>query len=253
MPYALSSTALCRSHRAQLRSPDPRGTTAEYHIFDELEEALGTAEFRKLPQDAFLSHTVSVLVTREPIRLAETAGVASALDAMLAQDQVAVVVVDEAGRLSGIATDLGTSFKRAADRDPGRLSTRSEPRMTPDPEALEASDRDRICPCGEPNDGDGLPRCAPPSTRIAIRVGIVTVGDIAKWLAAPFPEAILNLRPQTRPEQPTARDGGLARSLRPSSYLRSRPDTRRGSRRSGSGTAHARGGGRPAARRRVSC
>ena len=39
-------------------------------------------------------------------------------------------------------------------------------------------------------------------------VGIVTVEDIAKWLAALFPEAILNLRPGDRLKQPTERDGG---------------------------------------------
>ena len=81
--------------------PDPRGATAEYH--DEYSETLGT-EFRKL-QDALLSDTVSLLVTREPIRLPETARIEEALQAMLAQDHVAVAVVDDEGRLSGIVTD----------------------------------------------------------------------------------------------------------------------------------------------------
>ena len=36
----------------------------------------------------------------------------------------------------------------------------------------------------------------------------VTVDDIAKWLAALFPEAILNLRPGDRLKRPTERDGG---------------------------------------------
>jgi len=39
-------------------------------------------------------------------------------------------------------------------------------------------------------------------------VGIVTVEDIAKWLAALFPEAILNLRPGDRLKRPAERDGG---------------------------------------------
>jgi hypothetical protein len=76
-----------------------RGTTAEYH--DEYSETLGT-EFRTL-QDALLSDTVSILATREPIRLAETARIEEALDGMLTQDHVAVV--DWEGRLCGIATD----------------------------------------------------------------------------------------------------------------------------------------------------
>jgi CBS-domain-containing membrane protein len=38
--------------------------------------------------------------------------------------------------------------------------------------------------------------------------GIVTVDDIVKWLAALFPEAILNLRPGDRLKRPSERDGG---------------------------------------------
>jgi CBS domain-containing protein len=178
--------------------PDPRGTTAEYH--DEYSETLG-AEFRKL-QDAFLSDTVSILVTREPIRLAETASVASALDAMLAQDQVAVVVVDEAGRLSGIATDRDL-LKRAADRDPANSTVGAV--MTPDPEALRPDDR--ICYAVNRMMAMSC-RTVPLVDEDRHPVGIVTVDDIAKWLAALFPEAILNLRPGDRLKQPTARDGG---------------------------------------------
>src|SRR5262245_16718467 len=64
---------------ARRSRPDPRGVPAEYH--DEYSETLG-AEFRKL-QDALLSDTVSILPTREPIRLPQTASVAEALEAML--------------------------------------------------------------------------------------------------------------------------------------------------------------------------
>jgi CBS domain-containing protein len=39
-------------------------------------------------------------------------------------------------------------------------------------------------------------------------VGVVTVDDVAKWLAAIFPEAILNLRPGDRLKGPAKRDGG---------------------------------------------
>jgi CBS domain-containing protein len=82
-------------------TPEPRRATAEYH--DEYSETLVT-EYRKL-EDALLSDTVSLLATSEPIRLEETASVGDALDAILEQDRVAVIVVDREGRLSGIATD----------------------------------------------------------------------------------------------------------------------------------------------------
>jgi CBS domain-containing protein len=180
--------------------PDPRGATAEYH--DEYSETLGT-EFRKL-QDALLSDTVSLLARREPIQLPETARVEEALDAMLAQDQVAVVVVDAEGRLSGIATDRDLLKQaRTAGRDPheDRLGTV----MTRDPEALNPDDRicyavNRMmamsCRTVPLVDGERRP------------IGLVTVDDIARWLAALFPEAILNLRPGDRLKRPAERDGG---------------------------------------------
>ena len=178
--------------------PDPRGATAEYH--DEYSETLG-AEFRKL-QDAFLSDTVSVLTTREPIRLPQTASVAEALETMLTEDQAAVIVVDESGRLTGIATDRDL-LKRAADRDSTKSTLGAV--MTPDPEALRPDDR--IC--------YALNRMMAMSCRTVPLVdderrpvGLVTVDDVAKWLAALFPEAILNLRPGDRLKQPTERDGG---------------------------------------------
>ena len=178
--------------------PDPRGATAEYH--DEYSETLGT-EFRKL-QDALLSDTVSILATREPIRVPPGASVAEALEAMLTQDQAAVVVVDEGGRLSGIATDRDL-FKRAADRDPAKSTVGAV--MTPDPEAMRPGDRI----CYAVNRMMALScRTLPLVDEERRPVGIVTVDDIAKWLAALFPEAILNLRPGDRLKRPTERDGG---------------------------------------------
>ena len=184
------------AHRAR----EPQAATAEYH--DEYSETLGT-EFRKL-QDALLSDTVSILATREPIRFLETASIQEALEAMLAQDHVAVVVVDPDGRLRGIATDRDLLKRtRAADREP--RSTHLGAVMTPDPETLRPDDRicyavNRMmamsCRTVPLVDGEGRP------------VGIVTVEDIAKWLAALFPEAILNLRPGDRLKRPAERDGG---------------------------------------------
>jgi CBS domain-containing protein len=183
---------------ARRSRPEPRGATAEYH--DEYSETLGT-EFRKL-QDALLSDTVSILPMREPIRLPQAASVAEALEAMLTQDQVAVVVVDEGGRLSGIATDRDL-IKRAADRDPAKSTVGAV--MTPDPEAVRPDDRI----CYAVNRMMALScRTVPLVDDERRPIGIVTVDDIARWLAALFPEAILNLRPGDRLKRPTERDGG---------------------------------------------
>jgi hypothetical protein len=39
-------------------------------------------------------------------------------------------------------------------------------------------------------------------------IGIVTVNDVAGWLAGIFPEAILNLRPGDRINRPAQMDSG---------------------------------------------
>jgi CBS domain-containing protein len=183
--------------------PERRGTTAEYH--DEYSETLG-AEFRKL-QDALLSDTVSVLASADPIRLDETTPIEEALGAMLAQDRVAVVVVDRGGRLRGIATDRDL-LKRACHTGPD--ATRATALclvdvMTRDPESLRSDDR--ICYALNRMMAMGC-RTLPLVDEEGRPVGIVTVDDIAKWLAALFPEAILNLRPGDRLKQPAQPDGG---------------------------------------------
>jgi CBS domain-containing protein len=180
--------------------PEPQGTTAEYH--DEYSETLGT-EFRKL-QDALLSDTVSVLAPVEPIRLDETAPIEEALEAMLAQDRVAVVVVDQEGRLSGIATDRDL-LKRARSTGRDARQTRLADVMTRDPEALRPDDR----VCYAVNRMMAMScRTVPLVDEERRPVGIVTVEDIARWLAALFPEAILNLRPGDRLKRPAEQDGG---------------------------------------------
>jgi CBS domain-containing protein len=176
----------------------PDAPTAEYH--DEYSETLGT-EFRKL-QDALLSDTVSVLATREPIRVPQTASVAEALRTMLKEDQAAVVVVDERGRLSGIATDRDL-LRRSAEHDPAQASIGAV--MTADPEALRPDDR--ICYAVNRMVAMSC-RTVPIVDDEQRPVGIVTIDDVAKWLAALFPEAILNLRPGDRLKKPDERDGG---------------------------------------------
>ena len=180
--------------------PEPRAATAEYH--DEYSETLG-AESRKL-EDALLSDTVSTLAPREPVRLDETASIEEALEAMLTQDSVAVVVVDREGRLSGIATDRDL-LKLARDRRREAGQVRLAEVMTRDPEALRPEDR----VCYAVNRMMAMScRTVPLVDEERRPVGIVTVEDIAKWLASLFPEAILNLRPGDRLKRPAERDGG---------------------------------------------
>ena len=179
---------------------EPQRVTTEYD--DEYSESLVT-EFRKL-QDALLSDTVSVLAPRDPLLLDETTATEIALAAMIEQDRSAVVVVDASGRLSGIVTDRDL-LKRSHDAVCEGERTRLAEVMTRDPEALSPDDRicyavNRMmaarCRTVPVVDGDRHP------------IGLVTVEDITKWLAALFPEAILNLRPGDRLKQPTERDGG---------------------------------------------
>ncbi len=179
---------------------EAEGPTAEYH--DEYSETLGT-EVRKL-EDALLSDTVSVLPTREPIRLDETAEIEEALATMLARDQLAVVVVDGDGRLTGIATDRDL-LKRVRDAGADARRGRLAAVMTRDPEALRPDDRI----CYAVNRMTTM-RCrtVPVVDEERHPIGIVTVEDIAQWLAALFPEATLNLRPGDRLKQPSERDGG---------------------------------------------
>jgi CBS domain-containing protein len=180
--------------------PEPRAPSAEYH--DEYSETLGV-EFRKL-QDALLSDTVSTLAPRDPVRLEETAVVEDAIEALLTQDCVAVVVVDRDGRLSGIATDRDL-LKLAHDRGRNAGQVRLAQVMTRDPEALRPEDR--ICYAVNRMMAMSC-RTVPLVDEERRPVGIVTVEDIAKWLATLFPEAILNLRPGDELKRPAERDGG---------------------------------------------
>jgi CBS-domain-containing membrane protein len=179
---------------------EPRGSITEYH--DEYSETLGT-EFRKL-QDALLSDTVSEIASAEPVRLAGATPVDEALHAMLARDGVAVVVVDDEGRLDGIVTDRDL-LRRAYEsgQDTSRMPLADM--MTRDPETLRPDDR--ICYAVNRMMTMAC-RTVPVVDEERRPVGIVTVEDVAKWLAALFPEAILNLRPGDRLKRPAERDGG---------------------------------------------
>jgi CBS domain-containing protein len=172
----------------------------EYH--DEYSETLGT-EFRKL-EDALLSDTVSLLASSEPIRLRESASVAEALQRMSEQGRGAVVVIDEEGRLAGIFTDqevIPRVLEAARDVQLTRLSEV----MIRDPEVMRPDDR--ICYAVNRMTSMGC-RTMPLVDADRRPVGVITVDDVAKWLAAIFPEAILNLRPGDRLKRPAQREGG---------------------------------------------
>lgn len=172
---------------------------SEFH--DEYSEALD-GEFRKL-EDALLSDRVRLLAPSEPLRLSPDATVAEAVSRMVEHRRAAVVVVDGAGRLIGIVTERDLLTRVVSlGRDPG---TRLADVMTPDPEALAPDDR--ICYAINRMHAGGY-RIVPLVDEERRPIGIVTVNDVAGWLAGIFPEAILNLRPGDRVNRPAQMDSG---------------------------------------------
>ncbi|HEX6079536.1 MAG TPA: CBS domain-containing protein [Methylomirabilota bacterium] len=178
---------------------------SEFH--DEYSETVDSValegEFRKL-EDALLSDQVRLLAPSEPLRLAPDATVAEAVARMVEHRRAAVVIVDDTGRLIGLFTerDLLTRVI-SAGRDLGR--TRLGDVMTPDPEALAPDDR--VCYAINRMHAAGY-RIVPLVDGRHRPIGIVTVNDVAGWLAGIFPEAILNLRPGDRIHRPTQVDSG---------------------------------------------
>lgn len=180
--------------------PEPQGSTTEYH--DEYSETLGT-EFRQL-EDALLSDSVSLSASAEPLRLDENTLVEDAVEALLRQDRVAVMAVDHEGRLTGVATDRDL-LGRACHPAQGPGGTRLMDVMTRDPETVRPDDR--MCYALNRMVALGC-RAVPVVDEQRRPLGIMTVEDIARWLAALFPEAILNLRPGDRLRRPAEPDGG---------------------------------------------
>jgi len=173
---------------------------SEFH--DEYSEALD-GEFRKL-EDALLSDRVRLLAPSEPLRLSPDATVAEAVSRMVEHRRAAVVVVDGAWRLIGIVTERDLLTRVVSlGREPGR--TRLADVMTPDPEALAPDDR--ICYAINRMHAGGY-RIVPLVDEERRPIGIVTVNDVAGWLAGIFPEAILNLRPGDRVNRPAQMDSG---------------------------------------------
>ena len=169
---------------------------------DEYSETLGV-EFRKL-QGALLNDAVSLLAPSDPIKLPPETTVKEAIATMVGNRRAAVLIVDPDGRLIGIFTERDVLTRVAgAGRDPER--TRLSEVMTREPEAL--SPRDRICFAVNRMNNAGY-RTVPLVDDDGIPIGVVTVNDVVKWLAAIFPEAVLNLRPGDEIKRPLQVDAG---------------------------------------------
>lgn len=173
---------------------------SEYH--DEYSESLET-DFRKL-EGALLSDTVKLLAPSEPIRLREDATVHEAITQMAEKQRVAVVIVDEQGRLIGIFTERDLLRRVAVPgRDPRQ--TRLGEVMTRDPEALAPGDL--ICYAINRLHHASY-RTIPLVDADRQPIGIMTVNDVVKWLAELFPEAVLNLPPGGKLKHPLETDAG---------------------------------------------
>lgn len=153
---------------------------------------------------ALFDDRIAVLGPAEPVCLRETATVREATQAMLARRQACVMVVDAEGRLRGIFTERDV-LTRVVGAALDAATTTLGAVMTPNPEALSASQRVayavhcmsvagyRTVPLV---DGEGRP------------VGVVTVSDVLRWLASLFPEAVLNLAPGDALKHPESIDAG---------------------------------------------
>jgi len=171
--------------------------------FDDIDRETIESESAEI-RGALFNDTIALLSPAEPICLAETATVHEAIERMLARRQAGVLVVDAAGRLTGIFTERDVLTRVAG---PGR-----DPRQTPlaavmtrDPEALGPGDR--VAYAVHSMSVAGY-RTVPLVDAERRPVGVVTVGDVIRWLAGLFPEALLNLPPGDTLKHPQQMDAG---------------------------------------------
>lgn len=153
---------------------------------------------------ALFNDTIAVLGPAEPICLRGTATVHEAVHSMLGRHQAGVLVVDEEGRLTGIFTERDV-LTRVVGRDLDVRRTPLSAVMTPNPEALTVSQR--IAYAVHCMSVAGY-RTVPLVDSARRPVGVVTVGDVIRWLANLFPEAVLNLAPGDRVKHPETLDAG---------------------------------------------
>lgn len=183
---------------------------SEVHEYDDAYSESLDREVRPVEADfhdleaALLDDTVKLLAPNEPIRLGRQATVQEAIMRLVATRRSAVVIVDDEGRLVGIFSERDVLMRVIGQgRDPARTALADV--MTPDPEALAADDR--ICYAVN-RMNNGSYRTIPIVDAEHRPIGIVTVNDVIKWLAALFPEAIQNLRPGDRILRPHQVDAG---------------------------------------------
>lgn len=153
---------------------------------------------------ALLNDTIAVLSPAEPICLSETATVHEAVRTMLAHRQAGVLVTNGKGRLVGIFTERDV-LTRVVGRDLDARRTPLGEVMTRNPEALTASDR--VAYAIHCMSVAGY-RTIPLVDAERRPIGVVTVGDVVRWLANLFPEAVLNLRPGDAIKHPQEVDAG---------------------------------------------
>ena len=161
------------------------------------------AELREV-KGALFGDRIATLTPAEPICLPDGATVREAIERMLAGRQAGVLVVDAAGRLTGIFTERDV-LTRVAGRGLSPESTRLGQVMTANPEALSTSDR--IAYAVHCMSVAGY-RTIPLVDAERRPIGVVTVSDVIRWLAGLFPEAILNLRPGDALKHPHEMDAG---------------------------------------------
>jgi CBS domain-containing protein len=141
-----------------------------------------------------LDDTVATLTPAEPVCLREHSTVQEAVSTMLARHQAGVLIVDDGGRLAGIFTERDM-LTRVVGRqlDPRQTALREV--MTANPEAL--TPQDRVAYAVYCMSVAGY-RTVPLVDADRRPVGVVTAGDILRWLANLFPETVLNMRPGDR-------------------------------------------------------
>ncbi len=123
---------------------------------------------------------------------------------MLARRQACVLVVDAQGQLRGIFTERDV-LTRVIGTGLDVASTPLDAVMTPNPEALSASQR--VAYAVHCMSVAGY-RTVPLVDEEGRPVGVVTVSDVIRWLAGLFPEAVLNLAPGDALKHPESIDAG---------------------------------------------
>lgn len=156
-------------------------------------EEAGTTPRRHLT-DAALQVPIKALPHDEALVLGAGASVLDALRLMQQRRHGAVVVVDDARKVVGIFTERDVLYKVAGTGiDPARARLREH--MTPDPVVLHAGD-----PIGLALNkmSIGGYRHVPIVDGTGAPVGMLALKDVGRFLAEFFPEAAVNLPPDTR-------------------------------------------------------